>query len=422
MIRKKHKHTITATFALAIIIAIMFLDPAKALTLSIINLMSSYESGDSINFEVEAQIRSDEMIPLQYNNITIIYPSGQEKRCKVFNDETVQGCPELTVNSIDFGNLQEIYGNATGYEDPNWYDLGYGYGWGNQSQNGTIIYNFTLDTSCYELGSYNIISNLYAGIGQDAHTFSSSASSFYLNCTVPENGKVYSRSRTFCEGIYSLSMGVTFNEDNICIRCDGTVLKDSDVVDTSGIYLDQVKDSTVESCTIEDYYDGILHYLTENVTVKNSNISSCRYGLRYSEYSERNLAIENKLEENTYGIEIYFADNNTIKNNIIINNDYGVRDESSRMILTENNITQNTFGLLLHGTSSGEVYGNNIFNQDWENIDTVVDSPPNMELSTGGTGNYWGSCIDSDNNGLCDSPYIAGDAQDSHPLSSPNDW
>jgi len=423
MVQIKKHHALLSLGVTSIIILLLIIGPAKALTVLINNINgNTYETGDVIDFTISVTIQTDELIPLQYNNITITFPDSTTKICKILNDKTVIGCDELIVHDIDFDGLDYIYGNATGYDNPTWYDLGYGYGYVNTTTNSTLTYNLSLDTSCYPLGSYDLDSIIFAGIGTNTHIFQASQSTFQLNCTVPTNGAIYDKSRTFCSGTYNLNNGVTFTADNICINCNGTTLKDSDTIDSKGIYLDHVDNSIIDGCQIKDYYDCILFYVSKNNTVKNTNLTSCRYGLRYSEYSGDNTAHNNQISSNMYGIEIYFANGNIFFNNNIFNNDYGVRDESSWITFFHNNVTNNDFGLLLHGTANGTIYENNIYNHNWENIDTTIDPPPTIELSLNGSGNYWGSCTDSNNDTFCDGNYTAGLAQDSYPYSSISGW
>jgi parallel beta-helix repeat protein len=108
----------------------------------------------------------------------------------------------------------------------------------------------------------------------------------------------------------------------------------------------------------------------------------------------------NNIEENNFGIHMITASNSIISSNKILNNNYGIfLDENCH----ENNIFMNNF---------------------YENIHNAWDAGDNIWYTLSDElGNYWSdySGIDSDENGIGDTPYNipGGNGIDLYPLMSP---
>jgi len=133
-----------------------------------------------------------------------------------------------------------------------------------------------------------------------------------------------------------------------------------------------------------------------NVTVKNTEITNCRYGFFVA----------------------FDASNSTIVGNNVTANNYGVFLEGYDNVVKENNIDHNSFGVVV--TGGGVIHHNNFM------YNPTQVSP----LGGGGVwdngypsgGNYWSDYagVDKDSDGIGDTPYIIDSSRkDRWPLMNP---
>jgi len=140
-------------------------------------------------------------------------------------------------------------------------------------------------------------------------------------------------------------------------------------------------------------------------------------------FSRGNIISDNVIFNNSKGIKLYKSYHNTINSNSISDNGYGIHitgtnDDGNNSIFC-NNIS-NT-GIFIHNSKGNFLYHNNIVNSS-------VYEPLKIgsnQWYIGTTGNHWDdydepceSCIDSDGDGICDSPYDipGGTGRDMYPL------
>jgi len=171
-----------ASLALTLVLLALIIAsaPTMGVNISISNLAGSYTKGQKIDFLTLIEISTPEHLPIQYINLTFIFPDSSIQICQIYLNKTVKGCSFLTINDIDFDSLSYSYGYGYGYDNGNLYSLGYGYGY---SGNGKITVNFTIDSSVLQIGSYKLKADVYAGLEPNTHTFSSNYVSFNIIAT-----------------------------------------------------------------------------------------------------------------------------------------------------------------------------------------------------------------------------------------------
>ena len=103
-----------------------------------------------------------------------------------------------------------------------------------------------------------------------------------------------------------------------------------------------------------------------NNTIHHNKISGNQYGV-YLSYSSNNIISQNNITANSYdGVYLYFSSNNNISGNSIeANNHYGIwLDYSSFNSISGSNIANNWDGILFGYSSDNSVSGNNITAND----------------------------------------------------------
>ncbi len=176
-IQKFKKHIGSTVLTMVVISLLLASAPATAINVGINNLLGSHKQGDSITFSITVDINKDktgELLPIEYTNLTIAKSGGTSSVCKIYNNESVEGCGFLSVSSITPSQgLGYGYGYGYGYSGETKHNLGYGYGYGYENSNGTVTYNLVLNTSGMK-GEYSATAIVYAG----TIPFSSSTVSF----------------------------------------------------------------------------------------------------------------------------------------------------------------------------------------------------------------------------------------------------
>lgn len=236
---------------------------------------------------------------------------------------------------------------------------------------------------------------------------------------------------------------ILVERDNIVIEGEGYILKVSSgcpVPDRNGMFLSGRRNVTIKNIQIEMAWYGILAENCSNITISGVAVTGSLHGLILSG-SSSNKVVESILASNYHdGIQIYDSTNNTIKRNTIKNNaEEGITLElSSYNNVTENVIERNLDGIVLIESPYNRIIGNNItVNTDtgmWlycssENLvhhNNFIGNPVQIYTfescnvwDDGFEGNYWSNYagLDSDGDGIGDSPYVIGDSdQDRYPL------
>ncbi len=162
----------------------------------------------------------------------------------------------------------------------------------------------------------------------------------------------------------------------------------------SAVYLSYVRNARIESCHFEANWTGVtLNFSTLN------RVADCTFAT------------------NTDGIHCYFSSVNQILGNWFEQNDTAIwLDASNENELLGNYVSESHMGVYLNLGSQGNEILDNAF---VDNLHHAHTDDPNL-WDDGAAGNFWGgySAIDSEPNGIWDSPYMInsdGD-QDNFPL------
>jgi parallel beta-helix repeat protein len=166
----------------------------------------------------------------------------------------------------------------------------------------------------------------------------------------------------------------------------------------------EANDSSIQYFTFNSssnsLYDGILLTRSTNITIKNNNIIGFNHGIYIVSFSEKNTISDNFISNNNYGIRIKGGDYNNVSKNTIKNNNRGV--------------------YCCCGAVFNEIHFNNFFeNYEYNGVES-------SSLSNYWDSNYWDDYngTDLDDDGFGDTPYDipVGNSKDSKPLINPFEY
>jgi parallel beta-helix repeat protein len=211
---------------------------------------------------------------------------------------------------------------------------------------------------------------------------------------------------------------------NLKINKEVRIWPDSRNPEETVIRADDPVESTVEISADRAYFSGFGIEGSEKTGILLTGVKSCYVN------NNRVLGAE-------YGILLNGSDSNTISNNLITLNEKGIRLESSNSNDILNNIIAYNYG---PGISLETSSRNHIYNNYFKNAENVEEKDVNAEnlwqspLVTRQNivrgpyiaGNFWSdpegkgyseTCVDENNNGICDVQYnITGGGTDKSPL------
>jgi parallel beta-helix repeat protein len=206
-----------------------------------------------------------------------------------------------------------------------------------------------------------------------------------------------------------------------------------------GIFLKISVNSTLANNDVEGSTLGIgLEGLSANSIVSDNSLSNCVTGIRV-EGSADDFLVRNNVSECTSGAVLLNSHNVTVVGNNFLNNDAGfVANASNGNFVYSNILTHNGDGLTLWQSNNNTVELNIVSLSLRRGIDVsfsdfnfiVHNGFFNNSLSSaslnssnswddGIEGNFWGydGFVDSDRNGVADSPFVLGDGEkDNFPL------
>jgi parallel beta-helix repeat protein len=167
------------------------------------------------------------------------------------------------------------------------------------------------------------------------------------------------------------------------------------------------------------------HVILVNCThmrVENLNLTSHSFGLHLA-FTTESVVTGNAVTDNYFGVYLYASPGNIIWRNHIANNELGVwlrsmhAYQSLNNTLTENTISGNHYGIRLEENSRlNRIYHNNIADNVHQTY-YVIPMPANNTWDNGCEGNYWSNYngTDLDGDGVGDT-YLPWEGVDTYPL------
>jgi M6 family metalloprotease-like protein len=235
------------------------------------------------------------------------------------------------------------------------------------------------------------------------------------------------------------------------LRSNSNTLTDNTANSNSyGITLSTSSYNTLKSNTASNNDYGIYLYYSSSSTFTDNTANSNSYGI-YTYYSSSSTFTDNTANSNSYGITLLTSSINTLQNNTATNSNDGhgislgyssnynmlikntansnngsgiYQYSSSNNKLIGNNASNNYYGISLISSSNNLIYQNNLIN----NINYNAYDGVSNNWDNGTIGNHYNNfdepgegCIDSNNNGICDSSYSipGGSSVDRYPLIEP---
>jgi len=144
-------------------------------------------------------------------------------------------------------------------------------------------------------------------------------------------------------------------------------------------------------------------------------------GILLGRRSINNTIRDNIIRNNAYGITLSGSNGCSIIDNMIMNNSWtGVQiKDSNNSIIYENTIVNNSRGveILTVDALNNTLYHNNFI----DNLAQASSFAPTTKWDNGTEGNYWSDYMgeDSDGNGIGDTPYTIPYGTDNYPLMKP---
>jgi parallel beta-helix repeat protein len=166
----------------------------------------------------------------------------------------------------------------------------------------------------------------------------------------------------------SISGSIVVERDNIVLDGAGYVLQTSSDWGV-GVDIRDRNNVAVKNLTIKGALGrcGILLINAINCKISQNNIIDNLNGIEMTGTSSRNTITENRIQNNSAGMEIYSVKpgyDNVISNNEVTNNSFGMQiKDFLNTDVSGNKITSNTYGLGL-GLGSGSIARNNVMDNN----------------------------------------------------------
>ncbi len=229
-----------------------------------------------------------------------------------------------------------------------------------------------------------------------------------------------------CTLTTDLTETIEIDSDGITLSGNGHTITGSST--GNGIYLSGRNGVTIKNMNVWNFIYGIYLSFSSNNTLSGNNASNNSCGI-WLQYSSNNNTLSGNIANSNHGYGIVldpYSNNNTLSGNTANSNYFeGISLMSSNNTLNGNNVSNNEYGVDLGPSSINKIY-NNFFNNTNNfyfyggtpsNIWNIATKTPGMNIIGGPYlgGNFWSNqkgngfsetCTDSNNDGICDQPYI----------------
>jgi len=236
---------------------------------------------------------------------------------------------------------------------------------------------------------------------------------------------------TYNENIIIEKSNIKLNgEDPTLVTIDGNGI--GDVIKIHGIFGERYKDISIKNFTIQnggDNGNGIEILFCDRTEIGRCLIQYNIIGI-HTLHTADDVISHNKILNNSVGLSLELSDRTKVDNCNIYYNDYGIVTDTSYMLtITGNHIENNSIvGIYLVRSSNNFIY-NNYINNDNNALDNG-DNKWYIEKTLGTNiiggpylgGNYYSDYtgIDTNCDGLGETPYIIGTNNDIYPLTIVN--
>ncbi|MEA1924932.1 MAG: right-handed parallel beta-helix repeat-containing protein, partial [Candidatus Altiarchaeota archaeon] len=179
---------------------------------------------------------------------------------------------------------------------------------------------------------------------------------FYINQNTTLCTQTYDFTSSSDDGV------LRFNNSNIFLDCNNSLINGSNLSSSYGIYLPAgMGNNTVVNCTVKGYFGGVYINSSNNILL-NSTLENDFYGIYLDSNSTNSVIQDSRARYNKHGIYSNQSCNNTFKNISASYNDwYGFQLTSSHL---------NSFiDITAHNNSQGFIHLFSSINNSFRNVD-----------------------------------------------------
>ena len=142
---------IAVIITLVIVVIIFYNGPANAVKLGLEIPQKIVSIGKSINIISTIQVESDELLQIDYLELSLNGPHNKHIDCKFLSNGTpISGCKDIKIEPISLNDSSK-FGYSYGYRYADHLGYGYGYGFGK----GFLRYNISIDSDHLSIGNYS---------------------------------------------------------------------------------------------------------------------------------------------------------------------------------------------------------------------------------------------------------------------------
>jgi parallel beta-helix repeat protein len=246
---------------------------------------------------------------------------------------------------------------------------------------------------------------------------------------IQRDGDLYILTGDLPFGILVERSNIVVDGSGYTLQGDGEVHGPADILGM-GLEIDGCRNVTVRNLTIEEFTRGIRFTDSSDCHTYHNSLVNNTFGVEmgYADetYSNNNTVSGNFIKGNDVGIRLIHGSSNTISENTITDNDEGVSIwEASGNTVAWNNITSNKRGVYVETSGINVIHHNNFVDNtnDWWDYG-LTPWPFQLPFSVntwddGREGNYWSNYTgaDADGDGVGDTPHeLYENNTDNYPL------